>query len=86
MAKKSARAEPDPPTPKITENEVLQVHSVEFGGGPDTKADFFCRQTYLSEQRQWITFTNDHLCCLHHTDALPKDKYRVGETCGWVPF
>ncbi|KAI9147703.1 Protein arg-6 [Paramyrothecium foliicola] len=64
---------------KITEDEVLGVHRVEFGGPPSTNAEFFCRQVYLSEQRSWVTLASSHLSC-SHTQHRVSPKYSTGDT------
>lgn len=68
---------------KIDENEILGVHDVEFWGTSTTKAEFFCRQTYLQEERRWVTLKESHLWC-EHTCVQPKTTstpaYQSGET------
>lgn len=63
---------------KVDENEVLNVHSVEWFGTPDTTAEFFVRQTYTTEERRFVTLEKDHLRCNHDQKAKP--KYQVGDT------
>ena len=53
------------------ESEVLDVHSVQFGGGPDTKAEFFCRQTYMDKDRSWVSLKKSHLTCGHAQPPVP---------------
>ncbi|UKZ87261.1 uncharacterized protein TrAFT101_003068 [Trichoderma asperellum] len=67
---------------KIDENEILGVHDVEFWGTSTTKAEFFCRQTYLQEERRWVTLKESHLWCEHtwvqsKTNSTP--AYRPGQ-------
>ncbi|EXF74904.1 cytosine-specific methyltransferase [Colletotrichum fioriniae PJ7] len=64
---------------KIKEDEVLAVHRVDWGGSSGTDAEFFCRQTYLHEERKWITFKEQHLRCPHRQDRL-EFSYLVGDT------
>ncbi|KAL6898965.1 S-adenosyl-L-methionine-dependent methyltransferase [Trichoderma evansii] len=70
-------------TSKIDESEILGVHDVEFWGTSTTKAEFFCRQTYLQEERRWITLKESHLWC-EHTSVQPKTTttptYQPGQT------
>ncbi|KAF7544335.1 hypothetical protein G7046_g9809 [Stylonectria norvegica] len=66
---------------KIREDEVLGVHEVEFGGTSATTADFFCRQTYIHEERKWITLKKSHLHCEHtaqKVEVVP--EYHPGDT------
>ncbi|KAM0262423.1 hypothetical protein ACHAQJ_001674 [Trichoderma viride] len=58
-------------TSKIDESEVLGVHEVHFWGTSTTKAELFCRQTYLQEERRWVTLEESHLRCRH---AWPRPK------------
>ncbi|KAF4774901.1 cytosine-specific methyltransferase [Colletotrichum scovillei] len=64
---------------KIEESEVLGVHKVDWGGSSGTDTEFFCRQTYLHEERKWITFREQHLRCRHRQDT-PDFPYLVGDT------
>lgn len=69
---------------KIDENEILGVHDVEFWGTSATKAEFFCRQTYLQEERRWVTLKESHLWCEHTWVQQPETTstpaYQFGET------
>lgn len=69
-----------PESHKISELEVLGVHDVEFGGTSATKADFFCRQTYVHEERKWITLENQHRRCEHSGGQSWAPSYRIGDT------
>ncbi|KAF9774044.1 hypothetical protein IL306_008043 [Fusarium sp. DS 682] len=65
---------------KISEDEVLGVHEVEFGGTSATKAEFFCRQTYMCQERNWITLEKDHFRCSHMREAPSEElELRTGE-------
>lgn len=63
---------------KIDEDEVLQVHSVEWFGTPETSAEFFVRQLYTTEARRFVTLQADHLQCSH--DQKPKPDFNIGDT------
>lgn len=64
---------------KIGENQVIDVHSVEWFGSPNTQAEFFVRQTYLTEERRFVTLENEHLQCEHERrEGAP--EYAVGDT------
>ncbi|KFA79069.1 hypothetical protein S40288_08163 [Stachybotrys chartarum IBT 40288] len=63
---------------KITEDEVIAVHNVHFGGNHNTDAEFFCRQTYLSEDRSWVSLEESHLFCKHVRPLAP--RYHPGDT------
>ncbi|KAF5673017.1 dna (cytosine-5-)-methyltransferase [Fusarium heterosporum] len=65
---------------KIRDDEVLGVHTVEFGGTSATDAEFFCRQTYICSERKWITLAKDHLHCTHTRKSVQVPKHRPGET------
>ncbi|KAL7918995.1 hypothetical protein ACQKWADRAFT_330133 [Trichoderma austrokoningii] len=68
-------------TSKIDENEILGVHDVEFWGTSTTKSEFFCRQTYLQEERRWVTLKESHLWCEHTPLRRPKAAaYQLGQT------
>lgn len=73
-------------TSRIHEDEVLCRVSVAWNGSPDqTKADFFIRQTYRSDN-SFVTLKEDHKQCEHFTIdvATPLEKlaeqYRIGDT------
>ncbi|ROT35790.1 hypothetical protein SODALDRAFT_328178 [Sodiomyces alkalinus F11] len=66
---------------KLGESEVLAIHRIDWGGSSATNAEFFCRQTYISSDRRWITFRQDHLVCSHRKEPTPNpDHYRAGDT------
>ncbi|OAR00262.1 hypothetical protein LLEC1_01653 [Akanthomyces lecanii] len=67
---------------KIREDEVSGVHQVEFGGTPDTLKEFFCRQTYLTDDRAWVSLTQSHLKCCHIQITSSPDctEYCIGDT------
>lgn len=66
---------------KITEDEVIGVHLVDFGGSPTTTAEFFCRQVYIHEERKWIALETDHHLTCEHVQPLTSDsEYRPGDT------
>ncbi|EEY17489.1 DNA methyltransferase Dim-2 [Verticillium alfalfae VaMs.102] len=65
---------------KIEEGEVLEIHTIQWGGSP-TSAVLFCRQTYLHEEHRWITLKEEHKTCSHRAPrVVDPDNYRVGET------
>ncbi|KAL7911001.1 S-adenosyl-L-methionine-dependent methyltransferase [Trichoderma velutinum] len=70
-------------TSKIEESEVLGVHDVDFWGTSATTAELFCRQTYLQEDRRWVTLDESHLQCCH-TSSFPLEsnslKIKPGNT------
>lgn len=70
--------------PKVTEAEVLGVHTVQWGGSSTTEAEFFCRQTYLHEARRWVTFADDHLICSHRKET-GRAAYVPGDTLLVLP-
>ncbi|OHF04412.1 cytosine-specific methyltransferase [Colletotrichum orchidophilum] len=64
---------------KIKEDEVLAIHKVHWAGSSGTDTEFFCRQTYLHDERKWITFKEQHLRCLHRRNEA-SSLYQIGET------
>lgn len=66
---------------KITEEEVIGIHQVDFGGSPTTSAELFCRQVYIHEERKWVTLDADHHLRCEHVQPLSSDaEYRPGDT------
>jgi DNA (cytosine-5)-methyltransferase 1 len=65
---------------KISEDEIMGVHEVEFGGTSTTNAEFFCRQTYVVGERKWVTLERDHLCCSHRRRIPRVPLYQPSET------
>jgi DNA (cytosine-5)-methyltransferase 1 len=67
---------------KITEDQILGVHDVDFWGTSATQQELFCRQTYISGDRKWITLEKKHLYCDHvcYDGAADEPNYRVGDT------
>ncbi|KAI1385819.1 S-adenosyl-L-methionine-dependent methyltransferase [Hypoxylon trugodes] len=65
-------------TAKIQADEILSTHSVEWFGGPSTSAEFFVRQTYLSDDCRWTTLKEEHLTC--EEDGFDKKQlYKTGD-------
>jgi DNA (cytosine-5)-methyltransferase 1 len=66
---------------KITEDEVLGVHDVDFHGTSATTSELFCRQTYLHEERKWISLEPSHRRCQHVRGASSDGpEYTIGDT------
>ncbi|KAI3401141.1 hypothetical protein diail_287 [Diaporthe ilicicola] len=65
---------------RIPEHAVIGVHTVEWFGTPQTKAEFFVRQTYQVEQRRWVSLQQAHVCCRHEKNQPHQRKFLVGET------
>lgn len=66
---------------KIDEDHVLGVHDVDFGGTSATDAEFFCRQTYMHEERNWVTLdTQRHKWCEHKGQQHGAPRLRAGDT------
>lgn len=63
---------------KVREDQVLGVHSVAWHGNPDSQADFFVRQTYLSEEGRFVTLQAAHRRCDHEHTASP--SYSIRDT------
>jgi DNA (cytosine-5)-methyltransferase 1 len=66
--------------PRVPADEVSGVHDVEWSGSPDTKAEFFCRQTYMIEDRHWKTFSEIHMKCEECEGKEHKPRYQIGDT------
>lgn len=58
---------------KIHEDEILGVHRVDFGGNPGTTMEYFCRQTYMTEEKFWVSVTQSHLNCPHTSEPCFSD-------------
>ncbi|KAG4271178.1 DNA (Cytosine-5-)-methyltransferase [Fusarium proliferatum] len=65
---------------KISEDEVSGVHQVEFGGTSATEAEFFCRQTYICQERNWVTLEKAHFRCIHLRESSQALGLQTGET------
>ncbi|KAI1399013.1 S-adenosyl-L-methionine-dependent methyltransferase [Hypoxylon fuscum] len=65
-------------TAKVRAVQVLSTHSVEWFGRPDTTAEFFVRQTYLSDECRWTTLKKEHLTCAAPRSDEQSD-YKVGD-------
>ncbi|PHH75580.1 hypothetical protein CDD80_2251 [Ophiocordyceps camponoti-rufipedis] len=65
---------------KIRADQVLGVHEVDFGGTSTTTSEFFCRQTYISEERKWISLTPEHRWCEHVVYRSLESPYQAGDT------
>ncbi|KAI9745937.1 MAG: DNA methyltransferase Dim-2 [Claussenomyces sp. TS43310] len=70
----------------ITEDELLCKVSIDWYGSPEkSRADFFVRQTYLSNN-SFVTMKDRHKQCIHYRDDLKTplqqvmEKYKVGDT------
>ena len=70
---------------KVAENQVLNVHSVEWFGSPQAQTEFFVRQTYRTteEERRFVTLDKSHLWCSHDSKSSP--EYNVGDTVLVLP-
>lgn len=63
---------------RVHEHEVLATHAVDWFGNPDSsKGEFFVRQTYMVENRRWISLQESHLTCSHSRDRF---GYKTGDT------
>ncbi|KAI0116224.1 S-adenosyl-L-methionine-dependent methyltransferase [Hypoxylon sp. NC0597] len=66
-------------TARVEAAEVLSTHNVEWFGDPSTSAEFFVRQTYLSDDCRWTTLRKQHLTCAEDKfHEVP--SYKVGDT------
>ncbi|KAI0838372.1 S-adenosyl-L-methionine-dependent methyltransferase [Hypoxylon sp. FL0890] len=65
-------------TARVQADQVLSTHNVEWFGDPSTSAEYFVRQTYLSDDCRWTTLRKEHLTCaddkFHQTSS-----YKVGD-------
>ncbi|KAJ2892926.1 hypothetical protein MKZ38_009203 [Zalerion maritima] len=55
--------------PKTRFDQVLGTHTVEWGGTPETEANFFVRQRYDISEKRWVNLQDNHLRCPHLTSA-----------------
>jgi DNA (cytosine-5)-methyltransferase 1 len=68
---------------KIRHDEILGTHTVDFGGDSATKSEFFCRQTYLTVQKRWVTLKDAHFPCSHirsRHQTKSSSSYQHGDT------
>jgi DNA (cytosine-5)-methyltransferase 1 len=69
---------------RIDEADVLGVHKVAWPDGPVADREFFVRQTYITEQRRWITWKRKHMYCPHRDSpndaSRPSPSYCIGDT------
>ncbi|KAI4859084.1 S-adenosyl-L-methionine-dependent methyltransferase [Hypoxylon rubiginosum] len=65
-------------TAKIQADQILSTHNVEWFGSPSTTAEYFVRQTYLSDECRWTTMKKEHMICAEERSdrELP---YKVGD-------
>ena len=63
---------------RVKEHEILGVHAVDWFGSPDKgSGEFFVRQTYMVENRRWVTLEKSHMACSH---GQPKLEFATGDT------
>jgi DNA (cytosine-5)-methyltransferase 1 len=63
---------------RVKEDEILGVHTVDWFGNPETgEKEFFVRQTYMVEDRKWVSLKS-HLTCSH--DRPKKLGFAAGDT------
>ncbi|KAI1139154.1 S-adenosyl-L-methionine-dependent methyltransferase [Hypoxylon sp. FL0543] len=65
-------------TERVQADQVLSTHTVEWFGDPSTSAEFFVRQTYLSDDCRWTTLRKDHLTCAEDT-FHQAPSYKAGD-------
>ncbi|KAI0886825.1 S-adenosyl-L-methionine-dependent methyltransferase [Annulohypoxylon maeteangense] len=65
-------------TAKVKADEILATHSVDWFGNPSTSAEFFVRQTYLSDDCRWTTLKKEHLKCTENRFHV-KTSYEIGD-------
>lgn len=63
---------------KVKADEILATHTVEWFGNPSTSAEFFVRQTYLSDDCRWTTLKKEHLTC-EDDKFQAKLSYKIGD-------
>lgn len=66
---------------KVDAKDVIAKHDISWFGSPDDPG-LFVRQTYLADDKRWVTLKQEHLFCEHnkrerHTNT---DCYRPGDT------
>lgn len=63
---------------RVKEEQVLAVHDVDWFGDPEnTSGDFLVRQTYMVDDRRWVTLNKSHMTCTHERVQL---GYKAGDT------
>ncbi|KAI1468378.1 S-adenosyl-L-methionine-dependent methyltransferase [Daldinia caldariorum] len=66
-------------TARVKSDQILSTHEVEWFGNPSTSAEFFVRQTYLSDDCKWTTLQKEHLTC-EEDRFHEKASYNIGDT------
>ncbi|KAK1753079.1 S-adenosyl-L-methionine-dependent methyltransferase [Echria macrotheca] len=63
---------------RVKESEILDVHAVNWFGGPSDRGErFFIRQLYMVQERRWVTLKESHLRCSHGKE---KPGFKTGDT------
>ncbi|KXX76365.1 DNA (cytosine-5)-methyltransferase 1, partial [Madurella mycetomatis] len=63
---------------RVKEHEVLAVHDIDWLGNPNgLDGEFFVRQTYIVEDRRWVTLQKSHMTCSHGRARL---GFKTGDT------
>ncbi|KAL2151367.1 hypothetical protein VTH82DRAFT_6465 [Thermothelomyces myriococcoides] len=64
---------------RVKEHEVLGVHNIDWFGSPEKSGggELFVRQTYLVEDRRWVTLRKAHMVCSHGCEPL---GFKTGDT------
>ncbi|GAB1317526.1 hypothetical protein MFIFM68171_07736 [Madurella fahalii] len=66
------------PHARVKEQEVLAVHNIDWLGNPNgVDGEFFVRQTYIVEDRRWVTLQMSHMTCSHGRARL---GFKTGDT------
>ncbi|KAI1807426.1 S-adenosyl-L-methionine-dependent methyltransferase [Daldinia bambusicola] len=66
-------------TARVKSDQILSTHEVEWFGNPSTSAEFFVRQTYLSDDCKWTTLQKEHFTC-EEDRFHEKASYNIGDT------
>ncbi|KAI0122686.1 S-adenosyl-L-methionine-dependent methyltransferase [Daldinia grandis] len=65
-------------TARVQADQILSTHGVEWFGNPSTAAEFFVRQTYLSDDCRWTTLRREHLSC-EEDRFHRRSSYSIGD-------
>ncbi len=63
---------------KVKEDDIVATHTVHWFGDPSTSAQFFVRQTYMTDEQRWATLRVEDMKC-RSEDVSRRDKFEVGD-------
>lgn len=64
---------------KVKGDDIISTHVVHWFGNPSTSAQFFVRQTYITDEQRWITLQIEHMKCESRDVSQEQDDFKVGD-------